>query len=104
EELLTLLEDLHRDGRTIVVITHDLTLVAERAQRAVALAAGRIAFDGTPRALFDRTDMLARCGLCLPPIAEAVALARRTRPDLPNAMSLPELRRALHGSLDGVLK
>ena len=54
EETLDLLSALHREGRTVVVITHDMTLVAERAQRVVALAAGRVVFDGGPRDLFRR--------------------------------------------------
>lgn len=95
DELLALLGDLHREGRTVVLITHDMTLVAERVPRAVAMAAGRIVFDGAPRALFSRPDLLHRCGLRRPPVAEAVALARKLRSDLPLAISLPELRRAL---------
>ena len=38
DELLALLTDLHRSGTTVVVITHDMTLVAEHATRVVALA------------------------------------------------------------------
>ena len=95
DELLALLGELHRAGRTVAVITHDLTLVAEHAQRVVALAGGQVAFDGTPRALFEQPEVLARCGLHLPPVAEVVRLARRRRPDLPAAISLPELRQLL---------
>jgi energy-coupling factor transport system ATP-binding protein len=95
EETLDLLDALHREGHTVVVITHDMTLVAERAQRAVALAAGRVVFDGRPRALFDRPDVLRRCGLRRPPVAEAVTRARRRRPEIPPAISLDELRRAV---------
>ncbi len=95
DELMAVLRDLHRRGRTIVVITHDLALVAEYAERAVALAAGRVVFDGPPHALFARPEVLAQCGLSLPPVAEAVALARRRRPDIPEAISLGEVRALL---------
>jgi putative ABC transport system ATP-binding protein len=40
-EVLELLEGLHREGRTIVLITHDLA-VAKRAQRTVRLQDGRL--------------------------------------------------------------
>ena len=97
-ETLDLLSALHREGRTVVVITHDMTLVAERAQRVVALAAGRIVFDGGPRDLFRRPDVLHRCGLRRPPVAEAFARARRRRPDLPPVISLPDLEAALRAA------
>ena len=44
DEILSLFEDLHRDGRTIVVVTHAAD-VADRAQRRVTLYDGRIIED-----------------------------------------------------------
>jgi putative ABC transport system ATP-binding protein len=44
EEILSLFEDLHRDGRTLVVVTH-ATEVAGRAQRHITLHDGRILDD-----------------------------------------------------------
>ncbi|HET7770433.1 MAG TPA: ATP-binding cassette domain-containing protein [Chloroflexota bacterium] len=95
DSLAELLEALVQDGRTAICITHDLTLVAERATRVIALAAGRLRFDGPPAALFDRPDILGECGLVRPPIAEAFALAHRARPDVPPLISLPDVRRAI---------
>ena len=97
DELLALLTDLHRSGTTVVVITHDMTLVAEHATRVVALASGRVVFDGPPAALFARPDLLTRCALRLPPIAQAVQQARELRAALPAVSSLRELAAALVG-------
>jgi macrolide transport system ATP-binding/permease protein len=44
DELLTLLEDLHASGRTIILITHDLK-VAERARRVIEISDGKIISD-----------------------------------------------------------
>src|SRR6516165_10731924 len=44
DEVLSLFEDLHRDGRTIVVVTHAAD-VADRAQRRITLHDGRIIED-----------------------------------------------------------
>jgi putative ABC transport system ATP-binding protein len=44
DEILSLFEDLHRDGRTIVVVTHAAE-VADRAQRRITLHDGRIVED-----------------------------------------------------------
>jgi putative ABC transport system ATP-binding protein len=46
DEILSLFEDLHRDGRTIVVVTHAAE-VADRAQRRITLHDGRIIEDDT---------------------------------------------------------
>jgi putative ABC transport system ATP-binding protein len=51
DEILSLFEELHRDGRTIVVVTHAAD-VGARARRRVTLADGRVvADDGEPEAL-----------------------------------------------------
>jgi energy-coupling factor transport system ATP-binding protein len=44
-------------GKTIVVITHDMDLVYEYMDRVLVLDKGALAFDGTPDALFRRTDL-----------------------------------------------
>ncbi|MEK8225929.1 ATP-binding cassette domain-containing protein [Oerskovia sp. M15] len=45
EDVLGLFDDLHAQGRTIVLITHELE-VAERARRVVRVRDGRIQSDG----------------------------------------------------------
>jgi putative ABC transport system ATP-binding protein len=44
EEILALLEELHRDGNTVVLVTHDASIGA-RAQRLVTIRDGRIESD-----------------------------------------------------------
>lgn len=95
EALVERILRVHRSGRTAVIITHDLSLVADRAERVIAMADGRVVFDGTPRALFERADVLAVCGLALPPVAAAFAAARAQRPDLPTVTGLREARAVL---------
>jgi putative ABC transport system ATP-binding protein len=45
ESVLALLEDLNRRGQTILLVTHDERLAAERAHRILRLIDGRIALD-----------------------------------------------------------
>jgi iron complex transport system ATP-binding protein len=52
-EILRLLEDLHREGVTMVVTTHDLNLAARLATRVVALSAGIIGAEGPPAEVLD---------------------------------------------------
>ena len=47
EDVLALLESLHRAGRTVVLITHS-PAVAARARRQIRIAQGRIASDSVP--------------------------------------------------------
>jgi putative ABC transport system ATP-binding protein len=63
EEILSLFDDLHRDGRTLIVVTH-ATEVAGRAQRRITLHDGRIIDDDG--AAFERSASTA-IGLGSPP-------------------------------------
>jgi energy-coupling factor transport system ATP-binding protein len=68
QELMEVIAGFNTAGRTVVLITHDMQLVAEYATRAVVLLDGRLLFDGTPRELFSQPETLAQAGLTLPPV------------------------------------
>ena len=76
-ETFAWLRELHAGGRTIVLVTHDMNLVAEHAERAVILSEGKILGDGQPADLFRQPELLARASLRLPPV---LALAEDLRP------------------------
>jgi len=93
-ELITILREERDRGTTVVLITHDLSLVAELADRAVAMADGAIGFVGSPAELFQRPD-LGRFGLALPPAASAFARARERDRTIPPLTGLDAARAAL---------
>jgi energy-coupling factor transport system ATP-binding protein len=66
--LLDKLEALAAGGRAIVVVSHDMRLVAERCQRVLVLVDGALAFDGPPADLFANEALLARAHLVPPPL------------------------------------
>lgn len=70
--ILDRMDALAASGTTVIHVTHDMDEAA-RARRVVALAEGRVAFDGTPEELFLRGD-LAALGLA-PPRSWSLALA-----------------------------
>ena len=72
DELLALLRELNHEGRTILVVTHDMQLVAEYADRMVVMADGRIVAHGTTAEIFADADLIERAGLRLPPLARAL--------------------------------
>ncbi|HAX40249.1 MAG TPA: hypothetical protein DCY10_05175, partial [Clostridiales bacterium] len=51
-ELMHLLQSLRKKGVTIVIVTHDMSLVSQYADRLLLLSDGVIAFDGTPADFF----------------------------------------------------
>ena len=60
---MNLIVKMHEQGKTIIVITHDMDLVNEYAQKVFMLENGKLAFEGTPSELFihvqnyDRLDI-----------------------------------------------
>ncbi|HUE75191.1 MAG TPA: ABC transporter ATP-binding protein [Chloroflexota bacterium] len=68
--LLDKLASLAADGRTIVAITHDMRLVAERADRVLVMVDGALRFDGTPESLFDDADLTRHARLAPPPLVD----------------------------------
>ena len=51
EAVMATVEDLNRQGRTVLFVTHDLNLVVRHARRIVVMGDGRVRFDGRPREL-----------------------------------------------------
>ena len=52
-EVLGVLEDLKRDGMTLLMVTHEIGFARRAADRVVVLADGRIIEDGTPAQVLD---------------------------------------------------
>jgi energy-coupling factor transport system ATP-binding protein len=90
DELLTLLDDLRENGTTIVVVTHDMQVVAEHADRLVVVDGGRLAADGPVAEVFSDDALIARAGLRTPPLREAFAGLRR-HPELTSVARLRDL-------------
>lgn len=63
ESLLALIRSLADDGRTVVMVLHDLSCAARHADRLVALHHGRVLASGPPRAVLSRELVLALYGI-----------------------------------------
>jgi energy-coupling factor transporter ATP-binding protein EcfA2 len=68
EELASLLMDIHQEGKTILMITHDMELVARCATNVLLLHKGSIAFSGTPLEFFTDGGLLRSVGM-KPPLS-----------------------------------
>ena len=80
-QVMSWLHEHHREGATILLITHNMELVAAYAKRVIVLTHGRWAADGSPADVFQQTEVLREGGL-EPPFAVQFA-AELARPDLP---------------------
>ncbi len=99
DELMQLLRGLQDAGTTILMVTHDMHLVAEYAERTIVVGDGRIVADAPTPQIFADEGLLRSAGLNQSPLRRAFAGLKRhpalsavTRlADLP--APAPELRR-----------
>ena len=98
--ILDLLGRWNEDGRTIVVVTHDLALVAERVPRTVVIADGRIVADGPTRRVLSDSAVLGRAFL-RPPQVTRVAQRLTEFGVAPDVMTVAELQAELRQVLGG---
>ncbi|TRZ55333.1 ABC transporter ATP-binding protein [archaeon] len=63
ESVMNLVKKLNKRGHTIVMITHDMELVAEYAERVVVMDSGRIIADAPTREIFKRKNILEKANL-----------------------------------------
>ncbi len=77
DALMAAVTKFNRSGGTVILITHNMRLVAEYASRAVVMAGGQVVFDAAPRALFERREILAHAKLAAPAV---VRLGQRLAP------------------------
>jgi energy-coupling factor transport system ATP-binding protein len=89
--ILDLTKRLHEAGKTIIVITHHLSLMPGYANRAIVMQAGAITSDGTLREVYHQVPILQATSL---KPTQAVSLARAANPEC-RAISPTELAAAL---------
>jgi energy-coupling factor transport system ATP-binding protein len=95
EDTLVLIETLHRNGLTVVLVTHSMDEAARLARRVVVLHGGRIEADGPPREIFGRGADLERIGLGLPQATRLMRALRARGLPAPEALTLAEAHRAI---------
>lgn len=70
KKIMELLDELHRDGKTLVLSTHDMNLAYEWADELVIMDDGRAVASGTPKTVLQQQDILKACKLEKPLILE----------------------------------
>jgi energy-coupling factor transport system ATP-binding protein len=95
EDIMNLLEELNRAGTTILVITHDMTLVSEHTRRVVVMHNGRVLFDGPTRGFFSNQELLDNASIIPPMAARLSHEYRKKNPSAPYLMNVKEWTMAL---------
>lgn len=75
-EIMDLLVELNNGGVTVMIITHDMRLVAEYTRRAIVMKEGSIIFDGTPEELFQNDRLMEESSLAPP---QLVRISRKLK-------------------------
>lgn len=66
--IMSVLQDLNRKGMTIIIITHNMELIARYATRVVVMKEGQVFMQGTPNSVFRNTEKLRKTSLSPPQI------------------------------------
>ncbi len=93
--LMELLQELHAAGRTVIIITHDMTLVAEYAHHCAVMSAGELLFHGSTEDVFTQPDLLSRARLTLPPLAELSGRLAARQPEWAGMQTVDHFATAL---------
>lgn len=66
QTMMDLICKLHSAGTTIVMISHDMDLVAEYAERVIVMKDGSVILDGTPQDVFSKEEILLGAAIVPP--------------------------------------
>ncbi len=70
-EIMNFLTKLNAEnGHTIIIITHDMPIVARYARRVIVMGLGKVIADGSPQEVFSQPDVLAQTYIEPPQITQ----------------------------------
>lgn len=102
-KLLQMMAKLNGQGVTIVVVTHDVNLIANYCHRVVVLKDGQLLFDGLPGDLFGDENLLNNANLFKPTIRDLSEKLQETIPAFPSCTGEAEFKRAFREWMSYVL-
>lgn len=101
-EIMEFLKKLNEErGHTIIIITHEMDIVAKFAKRAIVLCQGKILMDGSTKEVFSRPDLLEQAYVKLPEVTQ-IAQALQAYGISKDILSVDELWEQLF-TVDGEL-
>lgn len=101
EQLLNLIATFHQEGRTIILITHQMEQVARYADQVVVMNHGQLVTATTPEQLFADSQLMAANQLNRPAAVQIAHQLRKWGVDLPAVLTLDQLAKVLAPRLKG---
>jgi len=102
KKLGELIHSLNLEGKTVIVVTHDVEFAAEYAQRIVAMARGKIVADGPSKKVFTNPRILEECALLAPQVTQlAQRLSEHVKGFPTEIVSVEEATSAIREFLGG---
>jgi energy-coupling factor transport system ATP-binding protein len=92
-KFLARMKMLNEAGKTIILITHDMGVVAEYASRTIVMKDGGILMDAGTREVFSRPDILGEASIEPHLLARACNDVRKVGGDIPVLLTVGELER-----------
>jgi energy-coupling factor transporter ATP-binding protein EcfA2 len=102
-KLLQMMTQLNAQGVTIIVVTHDVDLIANYCNRVVVLKDGLLLFDGLPEDLFGNERLLNSASLFKPMIKNLSEKLQEIIPHFPSCTSEEEFKSAFREWMSYVL-
>lgn len=65
-QIAKILENLHKNGMTIIMVSHDPDILCELADQIIVLDEGKIKLNGTPPQVFSNKDLCSQLGIGQP--------------------------------------
>lgn len=94
-KFLCQIKKLNDAGKTIIMITHDMNIVAEYARRTVVMDEGKILMDGSTREVFSRPEILKKASIEPPLLARISNDLKNAGRKIPVMLTLEELQYSL---------
>lgn len=100
KEFLQLIQRLHKNGQTIIMVSHNMDDLAQYAQRMLVLEKGRIIMDDSPSRIFQQPEELHRVGLGVPSLTELMIQLRENGLDVRNDLhQIEDIKREIQRAL-----
>lgn len=96
-EMMQLFMDLHEKlGKTLIIVTHDMDVVANYTDRLIVMKEKEKVFDGAPLAFFEQPQLVHACNMELPHTVQLAQVLRARGVNIPmSTLSLPNLLAAI---------
>lgn len=95
-DFLRLLHSLHKNFvKTIIIVSHDMNLVAEHCTKTAVFSHGKICAVGTPKEIFSNYELIENLSLDLPTTAKVVKELKQKGVDIDCDLTIKDFVRAV---------